>query len=199
MDKIEDIELVVNNNELHEVKPVESIGLSDIKTNIDHTKSVQEQIEDVVDIASSVSALKDENTIEQITEKKKEEILEKADVKVKKAKQEATAAETDLQKAKREKFALLFDTFGVTKHIPEWLLKTLMFIFAPFYVLFVIIIGIPTGFVRFLIDCIDGILIRYDDVDGVRKGKLKATVWVILVLVVLATASLVTLKCCGVI
>lgn len=199
MDKIEDIELVVTNNELKEVKSVESIGLADVKANIDHSKSVQEQIEDVVDIASSVSALKDDKTIEEITEKKKEEILEKADVKVKKARQEATAAETDLQKAKREKFALLFDTFGVTKHIPEGLLKVLMCIFAPFYILYVVLIGIPTGFVRFLIDCIDGILIRYDETENGRKPKLKATIWILLSLIFLATASLVTLKCVGVI
>ena len=31
-------------------------------------------------------------------------------------------------------------------------LKVLMCIFAPFYIIFVIVIGIPTGFVRFLIE-----------------------------------------------
>ena len=71
----------------------------------------------------------------------------------------------------------------------------LMCIFAPFYILFVIVIGIPTGFVRFLIDCVDGILIRYDSTEEKRRPKIKVTVWVILSLIIVAAVCLTTLAC----
>lgn len=176
-------------------KAITDINLSDVKVQIDTTKSAGEQTKEVIDFAATVSAAQDQDTLKKISDAKKAEIVREAEVKAKEASVKSTHADTEVQKAKREKFEILFETFGVTKHIPDWLLKVLMCIFAPFYILFVIIIGIPTGFIRFLIDCTDGILIRYDNTEEKRRPKIKVTVWVILSLMIVAAICLTTLAC----
>lgn len=176
-------------------KAITDINLSDVKVKIDTTKSAGEQTKEVIDFAATVSAAQDQDTLKKISDAKKAEIVREAEVKAKEASVKSTHADTEVQKAKREKFEILFETFGVTKHIPDWLLKVLMCIFAPFYILFVIIIGIPTGFIRFLIDCTDGILIRYDNTEEKRRPKIKVTVWVILSLMIVAAICLTTLAC----
>lgn len=176
-------------------KAITDINLSDVKVKIDTTKSAGEQTKEVIDFAATVSAAQDQDTLKKISDAKKAEIVREAEVKAKEASVKSTHADTEVQKAKREKFEILFETFGVTKHIPDWLLKVLMCIFAPCYILFVIIIGIPTGFIRFLIDCTDGILIRYDNTEEKRRPKIKVTVWVILSLMIVAAICLTTLAC----
>lgn len=176
-------------------KAITDINLSDVKVQIDTTKSAGEQTKEVIDFAATVSAAQDQDTLKKISDAKKAEIVHEAEVKAKEASVKSTHADTEVQKAKREKFEILFETFGVTKHIPDWLLKVLMCIFAPFYILFVIVIGIPTGFIRFLIDCTDGILIRYDNTEEKRRPKIKVTVWVILSLIVVAAICLTVLAC----
>lgn len=178
-----------------EAKSITDIGIKDVKVTIDHTKAAGDQVKEVIDYAATVGAIQDESTVKQIAEHKKEELVANAEVKAKGAKKESVQADTDVQRAKRAKFQLLFDTFGVADHIPDWLLKVLMCIFAPFYVLFVIVIGIPTGFVRFLTDCVDGILVRYDRADDKHKPKIKVTVWVVLALAIAASVCLTLLKC----
>ena len=169
--------------------------LENIEAVVDNSKSFSEQVEEYVDVSSTMAAAQDQETQDILTQQKKEQLIGKATVKVKAVQKEAIEAETDIQKAKREKYQLLFDTFGVSDHIPDWLLKVLMVIFAPFYVLYVVIIGIPTGFVRFLIDCIDGILVRYDKADNSHKPKVKVTVWILLALIVVSAICITTLAC----
>lgn len=169
--------------------------LENIQAEVDTTKSFTQQVEEFVDVNATMAAAQDEGTQEILTQQKKEQLIGKATVKVKEVQKEAIEAETDIQKAKREKYQLLFDTFGVSDHIPDWLLKVLMVIFAPFYILYVIVIGIPSGFVRYAIDCVDGILVRYDKADNSHKPKVKVTVWVLLVLIVVGLVCLTTLKC----
>lgn len=195
----EDVQDDVKTNQLQtinaEAKSITDIGIKDVKVTIDHTKAAGEQVKEVIDYAATVGAIQDENTVKQIAEHKKEELVADAEVKAKGARKQSVQADTEVQRAKRAKFQLLFDTFGVADHIPDWLLKILMCIFAPFYVIFVIVIGIPTGFVRFLIDCIDGILVRYDKAEEPRKPKIKVTVWVVLSLIIAASICLTLLKC----
>lgn len=169
--------------------------LENIEAVVDNSKSFSEQVEEYVDVSSTMAAAKDEETQNILTQQKKEQLIGKATVKVKEVQKEAIEAETDIQKAKREKYQLLFDTFGVSDHIPDWLLKVLMVIFAPFYILYVVVIGIPSGFVRYAIDCFDGILVRYDKADNSHKPKVKVAVWVLLALIVVGVICLITLKC----
>lgn len=169
--------------------------LENIEAVVDNSKSFSEQVEEYVDVSSTMAAAKDEETQTILTQQKKEQLIGKATVKVKEVQKEAIEAETDIQKAKREKYQLLFDTFGVSDHIPDWLLKVLMVIFAPFYIFYVVVIGIPSGFVRYAIDCFDGILVRYDKADNSHKPKVKVAVWVLLALIVVGVICLITLKC----
>lgn len=192
VEEAEDNALVVQDSQKIALK---DYTLDKITTHIDQTRSYQEQIEDFAEAQASVAALQDDGTQDVLMQAKKSEFIDKANVKAKQAQEQVIQAETDIQKAKREKYQLLFDTFGVSDHIPDWLLKILMVIFAPFYVLYVVLIGIPTGFVRFLIDCVDGILVRYDKADNGRKPKIKITVWILLTLIVVAAICLTVLKC----
>ena len=104
-------------------KSITDINLSDVKVKIDTSKSAGEQTEEVIDFVATVTAAQDKETVDKISQAKKEEIVKKAEVKAKEATVKSTEADTEVQKAKREKFELLYETFGVTKHIPDWLLK----------------------------------------------------------------------------
>ena len=192
-ERIEKKEIEIAKKE--EPKSLPSVSLEDVKFKLNTDQSFEKQAEDVAMAMATAKAVNDESTAEMLSTAKKSELVSGATERVKKAQKNVIEAETDIQKAKRDRYHLLFDTFGVSDHVPDWLLKALMVIFAPFYVFYVIIIGIPTGFIRFLIDCIDGILVRYDKAEDQRKPKIKVTVWILLSLIIVGAVCITILAC----
>jgi hypothetical protein len=71
----------------------------------------------------------------------------------------------------------------------------MVFIFSPVYVVLTVIIGVPCGVVKVLIDNIDNILVRYESAEETNKPKIKVTVWIVLVGLILGITALVLLKC----
>lgn len=180
-----------------ESKSIEEVGLKDIKFELDHTKSYKDQAEDVVSAMATVKAVQDENVVQDITDKKAEELKEKADKHLKKAQAENLNAETDRQEAERKKYEAVLSTFGITKHLPNWLLKTMVILFSPMFIVLTIAIGVPCGVVKILIDNIDNILVRYESAETTNKPKIKTTIWIILIFLMVGVISLVVLKILG--
>lgn len=180
-----------------EKKSLSKVSVDDIEFQLDTSKTYEEQAEDLVGAMATAKAVSNEETAKDIADKKAEELKAKADEKLKQAQTNQTTAEVNKQEAERLKNEAVLSTFGITKHLPDWLLKIMVILFSPIYILLTIIIGIPCGVVKVLIDNIDNILVRYETAKTTNKPKIKVTVWIVLVLVILCIVALTILKALG--
>lgn len=176
-------------------KSIDKISVGDIKIKLDDKKSIESQAEDVVGAMVTASAINDEKVKETLTNKKAEELVNRAEEKASKAKTQSINAETELQKAERDLYEAVLNTFGIYKHLPRGLMKTLVWIFSPLFVIISLLIGIPCGFVKIIIDNLDGIICRYDKTGDGVKPKIKIVFWVILGLLVVGAICLTVLAC----
>lgn len=193
--EIENKKLELALQEEEKKKSIDEISVSDIKIKLDDHKSIESQAEDVVGAMVTASAINDDKVKEALTNKKAEELVNRAEEKASKAKTQSINAETELQKAERDLYEAVLNTFGIYKHLPRGLMKTLVWIFSPLFVVISLLIGIPCGFVKIIIDNLDGIICRYDKTGDGVKPKIKIVFWVILGLLVVGAICLTVLAC----
>lgn len=193
--EIENKKLELALQEEEKKKSIDEISVSDIKIKLDDHKSIESQAEDVVGAMVTASAINDNKVKEALTNKKAEELVNRAEEKASKAKTQSINAETELQKAERDLYEAVLNTFGIYKHLPRGLMKTLVWIFSPLFVIISLLIGIPCGFVKIIIDNLDGIICRYDKTGDGVKPKIKIVFWVILGLLVVGAICLTVLAC----
>ena len=201
-DELEQIKSEIENKKLElalqeeeKKKSIDKISVADIKIKLDDNKSIESQAEDVVGAMVTASAISDENIKSALTDKKAEELVNKANEKATKAKKVAIDAETELQKAERDLYEAVLNTFGIYKHLPRGLMKTLVWIFSPLYTIISLLIGIPCGFCKILIDNLDGIVCRYDKTGDVVKPKIKTIFWIVFALIIVGSICLTVLAC----
>lgn len=196
---IEEIEKEINADPQlpAEKKAIGELSVNDIEFTLDKSQSYEKQAEDVVGAMATARAVSDEKVAQDLTEKKAEELRAKASTKAKQAATDDIKAETEKQKAERERYEAVLQTFGNNKHLPQWLLVLLVVIFSPIYIVLSLVIGVPCGAVKVLIDNIDNIICRYEDADAKSKPKIKVTIWILLGLVILAVVGFVILKGIG--
>lgn len=174
-------------------KSIADVTLKDVHFKINTDKTYEEQAEDVVGVMATVKAVEDKGTVEALASAKQSELIDKQYTKVKQAKKQSIEAETEIQKAEWDTYKVLFDTFNINSHLPKWLQKIVVSILTPFYLVFVLAIKVPCGFVRMLIDGIDGIICRYERADERTRPRIKVTVWIIFALVVASAVVFGTL------
>lgn len=182
-------------HEAQEQKSLSDLSISDVKFTLDKSKDYEEQATDVAMAMATAKAVDDEETAQGLSTAKKEELLTKAEVKVKTAQKEVIEAETEIQKAERESYEGMLETFGFYRHLPRWLLKAIVISLTPFYYIIGFIIGIPCGFIKILIENIDGIIVKYDKTGDKAKPRIRVTIWILLSLMVVAAVCLTTLGC----
>lgn len=193
--EIENKKLELALQEKEKQKSIDKISVSDIKIKLDDHKSIESQAEDVVGAMVTASAINDNKVKEALTNKKAEELVNRAEEKASRAKTQSINAETELQKAERDLYEAVLNTFGIYKHLPRGLMKALVWIFSPLFVVISLLIGIPCGFVKIIIDNLDGIICRYDKTGDGVKPKIKIVFWVILGLLVVGAICLTVLAC----
>lgn len=176
-----------------EEKSLSDLKVEDIKVTLDKNKNYEEQAETIAGAMSVVGALNDDETRQDLIDKKGEELKAKAESKVNTAKAQAKEAETKEQKAERTLYEAVLETFGIYKHLPRWLMKIVVGLLTPFYLLLVIIIGIPTGAVKFLVDCLDGIFVRYEAIEQQTKPRVKVITWVTVSIAIVSIVCLTIL------
>lgn len=176
-------------------KSIGDVGLHDIKIQLDSTKAYTEQAEDVVGAMSTAKAIEKKEVQEQLIQKKGEELVNKAEAKASKAKEQKIGADTAVAEAKRDLYSTVLQSFGIYKHLPDFLMTILVCIFSPIYVVLSLLIGVPCGFVKVLIDNLDGIIVRYQKTEDKTKPKIKTIVWILLGLLVILAICLTVLKC----
>jgi hypothetical protein len=174
-------------------KSIADVTLKDVHFKLNTDKTYEEQAEDVVGAMATAKAVEDKGTVDALASAKQSELIDKQYTKVKQAKKQSIEAETEIQKAEWDTYKVLFDTFNINSHLPKWLQKIVVSILTPFYLVFVLAIKVPCGFVRMLIDGIDGIICRYERADERTRPRIKVTVWVIFALVIASAVVLGTL------
>ena len=100
--EIENKKLELALQEEEKKKSIDEISVSDIKIKLDDHKSIESQAEDVVGAMVTASAINDNKVKEALTNKKAEELVNRAEEKASKAKTQSINAETELQKAERD-------------------------------------------------------------------------------------------------
>lgn len=175
-------------------KPINDVTLNDIKIKLSSEKNYSEQALDIIDAMATASAVKDEKTAQALTEKKSKELRAIADSKLKQAKTNTINAETDKQEAKRKQHESVLSTFGIKSQLPAYLRIILLILLTVPYIIFTLIIGLPCGVLKLLIDNIDNVIVRYETVDVKNKPKIKVTVWILFILAALAGIAFVLLK-----
>lgn len=176
-------------------KNITEVSASDIKVVLDASKSVTEQTDNIVEAMSTVSALQDEKLTGSLVFEKSKELAAKAKSKEREAHKASVKAETEVQKAEREAYEGILETFGFFHHLPHWLTRAIVFMLTPFLLLLGFLIGLPCGFIKILIENIDGILCKYNDTDEGAKPKIRITIWVLLGLLVIGAICLTVLAC----
>lgn len=174
-------------------KSIADVTLKDVHFKLNTDKTYEEQAEDVVGAMATAKAVEDKGTVDALASAKQSELIDKQYTKVKQAKKQSIEAETEIQKAEWDTYKVLFDTFNINSHLPKWLQRIVVSILTPFYLVFVLAIKVPCGFVRMLIDGIDGIICRYERADERTRPRIKVTVWIIFALVVVSAVVLGTL------
>ena len=178
-------------------KAITDLSAKDIMVTIDKTKSLEDQAEDLVGAMATAKAVNDGKTAEDIAQKKSEELKTKAEIKLKDAQTKDIKATTEMQEAKRQKYEAVLETFGIKKHLPDYLLHIMVWLFTPIYILLTIAIGIPCGLVKVLIDNIDNILVRYENSETKNKPKIKVTVWIMLIVAIAIVVTIIILNLIG--
>ena len=175
-------------------KPIADVSLKDVKFKLNTNQSYEEQAKDVVNAMATAKAVEDETTVQALAKGKQDELIGEQQAKITKTKRDLKDSETELQKAEFDSNKTLFDTFNIVSHLPKWLQMIVVPLLTPFYLIGVLVIKVPCGFVRMLIDGIDGIICRYEKADERTRPRIKVAVWVIFGL---ATAGAITLGVLG--
>lgn len=168
--------------------------LAQMSVRFDEKQSASEQIAEAAEIAATFEAVKDEEVQKKMATAKGEQLVENVKAKAADSRADRVKAETEEQKAKREQNEAMLGIFNADKHYPEWFRKIVIIMFTPFYLILLFAIGVPTGILRFTLDCIDGILVRYESVDEKRRPKVRVTFWVLLLSALIIAIVLPVLK-----
>lgn len=176
-------------------RAITDVSASDIKVQLDQSKSLADQAEDIVGAMATARAVQDETVADQLADKKGAELLAKAQAKVTEAQAVAIEAETGKQKQRRELYEAVLNDFGVLAHLPQWLMVILVALLSPLYLVKTIIIGVPFGIVKTVVDNLDNVMCRYQDVNDNVKPKVKWGFIFIVIATVLIVAALITMKC----
>lgn len=171
-------------------KSIAEVSLSDIHFKLNTTQSYEEQAKDVVNAMATAKAVENEATVTALAKGKQDELIGEQQAKIKKTQRDLKDSETELQKAEFDSNKTLFDTFNIVSHLPKWLQMIVVPILTPFYLIGVLVIKVPCGFVRMLIDGIDGIICRYEKADERTRPRIKVTVWIIFGMLVAGAIAL---------
>ncbi len=175
-------------------KSIADVSLKDVKFKLDSNQTYEQQAKDVVNAMATAKAVEDEATVQALAKGKQDELIGEQQSKVKKTQKDFIDAQTEVQKAEYDSNKALFDTFNIISHLPKWLQMIVVPLLTPFYLIGVLVIKVPCGFVRMLIDGIDGIICRYEKADERTRPRIKVTVWIILGI---AIATAITLGVLG--
>ena len=140
----------------------------------------------MAEAAATIAAVQDKKVRDGMVQRAGTRLLEKTEKEAAEARAARIDSNTQEQKAKNELYSSLLSIFNADKHYPEWLRRIVVGIFTLPYLILLLAVGIPTGIIRFTIECIDGIFIRYDSIEDARRPKVRVITWFLLAIGILS-------------
>lgn len=129
-----------------------------LELQFDTTKPPEEQVKAIIDVKAAAKAIEDEDLTNGVTDRKKAEILNRADANLKKEEAENKKAEILLQEANYGVYNGVATYAGIKKPLPQKMQKLLFTILSAFQLLLLIAIGFPISVVNILLDSVDSVI-----------------------------------------
>lgn len=129
-----------------------------LELQFDTTKPPEEQVKAIIDVKAAAKAIEDEDLTNGVTDRKKAEILNRADANLKKEEAENKKAEILLQEANYGVYNGVATYAGIKKPLPQKMQKFLFTILSAFQLLLLIAIGFPISVVNILLDSVDSVI-----------------------------------------
>lgn len=152
-------------------------------------KSLKDQAKDFVGAMAVSNAIKDDDLVNDLTKKTKEELKEEATANLKEEKAKNTKADIDLQKAQYGVFEGVATYAGIKKPLPKKMQAVLFVILSIIQTTFLIVIGTPISIINILADCIDSVVKKLSSIA-------KSSMWLVLIMIIaiLIVVCLIILK-----
>lgn len=125
---------------------------------LDETKSYSEQAKDLVGVMATQNAINDDGLVDDVTDKKKEELKANASANLKQEQAKAKHADKTLQEANYGVYEGVATYAGVKKPLPQGMQNVLFVILAMFQIVVLILVGVPTSIINIIADCIDSVI-----------------------------------------
>lgn len=122
------------------------------------TMSYAEQAKDIVGAVATQNAVSDEQLVKDITDRKKAELLNNADAKLKQEEAENKKAEIALQEANYGVYVGVANYAGIKKPLPKRMQSVLFTILSALQMLYLIIFGVPISIINITADGIDSVV-----------------------------------------
>lgn len=129
-----------------------------LELQFDTNKPPEEQVKAIIDVKAAAKAIEDEDLTNGVTDRKKAEILNRADANLKKEEAENKKAEILLQEANYGVYNGVATYAGIKKPLPQKMQKLLFTILSAFQLLLLIAIGFPISVVNILLDSVDSVI-----------------------------------------
>ena len=129
-----------------------------LELQFDANKPPEEQVKAIIDVKAAAKAIEDEDLTNGVTDRKKAEILNRADANLKKEEAENKKAEILLQEANYGVYNGVATYAGIKKPLPQKMQKLLFTILSAFQLLLLIAIGFPISVVNILLDSVDSVI-----------------------------------------
>lgn len=142
-----------------------------------------EQAKQYVDVAATKKAVEDEKLVDEITKRKKGELLSSADAHFKQEEAESKKADIKLQEANYGVYDGVATYAGIKKPLPQKMQKVLFSILSFVQTILLVIIGVPVSIINILADCVDSIVKKLSDVT--RSAR-----WIVFVSILVSFAVL---------
>lgn len=124
----------------------------------DESKPLNEQVKDYVNAVATEKAVQDANLVNELTDKKKQELKSNAEANLKKEEAESQKAEVEMQNAVYESYIGVATYAGIKKPLPKKMQSVLYTVLAFLQMILLLIISIPTSVINILADSINSIV-----------------------------------------
>lgn len=176
-----------NEQSLQKAEQVEN-RIAEILAGLTETtaQNVAEHARDSFDAATLVAATTDEKFVEEATERKKEEIRQSTEARVKEEQARSKDAETKLQEANYGVYSGVANYAGISKPLPIKMQRFVFGVLAVFQIFALVVLGVPTSLLTIFMDCANTIVKKLSAIT-------KSARWLVIGLIVFFTIGSIAL------
>jgi Fe2+ transport system protein B len=143
---------------------IEQVPKPTISGEIDKSKPLNTQAKEYVNFVATEKAVQDQQLVNELTDKKKQELKSNAEANLKKEQAENKKADVEIQKANFDSYEGVATYAGIQKPLPNKMQKILFTTLSFFQMILLLIISIPTSIINILADSINSIVEKLSNI-----------------------------------